>query len=92
MNLSNILFIGLGNLGSALSIRIAEVSKQLMIYDLNLQVRDEIQEKHDEFIHWPNINVSEGAAKITGFSKKKYNAKSKAPNQVWEKFAKHLTQ
>ena len=51
---------------------------------------DEIQEKHDEFIHWPNINVSEGAAKITGFSKKKYNAKSKAPNQVWEKFAKHL--
>ena len=51
---------------------------------------NEIQEKHDEFIHWPNINVSEGAAKITGFSKKKYNAKSKAPNQVWEKFAKHL--
>ena len=44
---------------------------------------DEIQEKHDEFIHWPNINVSEGAAKITGFSKKKYNAKCKDPKQVY---------
>ena len=50
MNLSNLLFIGLGNLGSALSIRIAEASKQLMIYDLNLQVRDEIQEKHPNLL------------------------------------------
>ncbi|MEY3045177.1 MAG: hypothetical protein RL242_2019 [Pseudomonadota bacterium] len=50
MNLSNILFIGLGNLGSALSIRIAEASQQLMIYDLNLQVRDEIQEKHPNLL------------------------------------------
>ena len=46
MNLRNILFIGLGNLGSTLSIKIAEASKQLMIYDLNLQVRDEIQKNH----------------------------------------------
>ena len=50
MNLSNLLFIGLGNLGSALSIRIAEASKQLMIYDLNLQVRDEIQEMHPNLL------------------------------------------
>ena len=47
----NILFIGLGNLGSALSIKIAEANKQLMIYDLNLQVRDEIEKKH------PNLHA-----------------------------------
>ena len=50
MNLGDILFVGLGNLGSALSIRIAEASKQLMIYDLNLQVRDEIQKKHPNLL------------------------------------------
>ena len=50
MNLGDILFVGLGNLGSALSIRIAEASKQLMIYDLNLQVRDEIQKKQKSLI------------------------------------------
>ena len=50
MNLRNILFIGLGNLGSALSIKIAEASKQLMIYDLNLQVRDEIQKNHPNLL------------------------------------------
>jgi 3-hydroxyisobutyrate dehydrogenase len=49
MNLSKIFFIGLGNLGSALSIKIAEADKQLMIYDLNLQVRDEIEKKHPNF-------------------------------------------
>ena len=51
MNLSDIFFIGLGNLGSALSIKIAEANKQLMIYDLNLQVRDEIEKKH------PNLHA-----------------------------------
>ena len=50
MNLGDILFVGLGNLGSAISIRIAEVSMQLMIYDLNLQVRDEIEEKHPNLL------------------------------------------
>ena len=46
MNLNNILFIGLENLGSALSIKIAEASKQLMMNDVNLQVIDDIQKKH----------------------------------------------
>ena len=45
---------------------------------------DQIQERHDKFIHWPNINVSEGAAKVTGFSEKKYYSKALAPNQVWD--------
>ena len=51
MSQNNILFIGLGNLGSALSIKIAEANNQLIIYDLNLQVRDEIEKKH------PNLNA-----------------------------------
>ena len=42
------------------------------------------------FVHWPNLNVSEGAAKVTGFSMKEYNKKCKAPNQVWEEFSKDL--
>ena len=46
--------------------------------------------RNDRFIHWPNINVSEGAAKVTGFSMKEYNKNSKAPNQVWEEFSKDL--
>ena len=34
---------------------------------------DKIVARNDRFIHWPNINVSEGAAKVTGFSMKEYN-------------------
>ena len=46
--------------------------------------------KCDRFIHWPNLNVSEGAAKVTGFSMKEYNKKSLAPNKVWEEFSEVL--
>ena len=48
---------------------------------------DKIISRTDRFIHWPNLNVSEGAARITGFSKEEYEKKSRAPNQVWEEFS-----
>ena len=51
---------------------------------------DKIVARDDMFIHWPNLNVSEGAAKVTGFTMKEYNKKCKAPNQVWEEFSKDL--
>ena len=51
---------------------------------------DKIIDKRDFFIHWPNLNVSEGAARVTGFSYKEYAKKSKPPNLVWEKFAHDL--
>ena len=51
---------------------------------------DKIISRNDRFIHWPNINVSEGAARITGFSKKEYDKKGRPPNQVWEEFSKDL--
>ena len=47
-------------------------------------------EKNDFYIHWPNLNVSEGAARVTGFSYNEYAKKSMPPNIVWEKFAHNL--
>jgi len=49
-----------------------------------------ILEKHDMFLDWPNLDVSAGAAKITGFSMKEYNKRKESPRKVWEKFSKHL--
>ena len=51
---------------------------------------DKIISRTDSFIHWPNLNVSEGAARVTGFSKKEYEKNSRAPNQVWEEFSEVL--
>ena len=36
---------------------------------------DKIIEKNDLFIEWPDLQVSEGAAKVTGFTEKEYNKK-----------------
>ena len=49
-----------------------------------------IIDKRDFYIHWPNLNVSEGAARVTGFSYKEYSKKSMPPNTVWEKFSHDL--
>lgn len=51
---------------------------------------DRILEKHDMFLDWPNLDVSAGAAKITGFTTKEYNKRKENPRKVWEKFSKHL--
>lgn len=51
---------------------------------------DTIIEKNDFCIHWPNLNVSEGAARVTGFSHKEWAKKSTPPNVVWAKFAHDL--
>tara|TARA_R100001377_G_scaffold85055_1_gene70128 strand:+ start:1755 stop:2387 length:633 start_codon:yes stop_codon:yes gene_type:complete len=50
----------------------------------------EILEKHDMFLDWPDLNVSEGAARITGFTMKEYDRRKENPRKVWEKFSKHL--
>ena len=49
-----------------------------------------ILEKHDMFLDWPNLDVSAGAAKITGFTMKEYNKRKESPRKVWEKFSNHL--
>lgn len=51
---------------------------------------DKILEKHDMFLDWPKLDVSAGAAKITGFTMKEYNKRKESPQKVWEKFSKHL--
>ena len=51
---------------------------------------ENIIEKNDFYIHWANLNVSEGAARVTGFSYKEYSKKSMPPNIVWQKFAHDL--
>lgn len=51
---------------------------------------EEILEEHDEFVFYDDLNVSEEAARITGFNKEKYISKAKPPMEVWRKFANYL--
>ena len=51
---------------------------------------DNIIEKHDIYIKWDNLRVSEGAAKITGFSTQLYERRAVNAKDVFEKFSKYL--
>ena len=51
---------------------------------------DKIISRNDKFIQWPTLNVSEGAAKVTGFSRKEYEKKAESPDQVWCEFSTEL--
>ncbi len=49
-----------------------------------------VYEKKDYYLKWDNINVSEDAARITGFSKSVYNKKGTCPKQALDHFEKYL--
>ena len=51
---------------------------------------DKIVSRNDKFIQWPDLNVSEGAVKVTGFSRKEYEKKAESPSQVWGEFSSQL--
>ena len=51
---------------------------------------DNILEKHDIYIKWDDLRVSEGAAKITGFSTQLYERRAVNAKDVFEKFSKYL--
>ena len=51
---------------------------------------EKILESHDEFLLYPDLNVSDEAARITGFDKPSYISKAKPPIDVWQKFAPYL--
>ena len=51
---------------------------------------DKIVSRNDKFIYWPDLNVSEGAARVTGFSRKEYEKKAEPPDQVWSQFSTAL--
>jgi DNA polymerase III epsilon subunit-like protein len=51
---------------------------------------DKILEKHDVYIYWKNLQVSEGAAKVTGFSQSDYERRAIPNNEAWDKFSQYL--
>jgi DNA polymerase III epsilon subunit-like protein len=46
--------------------------------------------KNDRFIKWDDLKVSEGAAKITGFTEQEYQRRAEDPKKVWADFSKYL--
>lgn len=51
-----------------------------------------ITKKQNRFLKWDEINVSEGAAKITGFNKKDYLSKAEDPITVFKEFMDLISQ
>jgi len=51
---------------------------------------DKIIEKFDIYIKWDDLKVSEGAAKVTGFSQEYYERKAIDATEAFNKFAKYL--
>lgn len=51
---------------------------------------DKILEEFDFYIKWDDLNVSDGAAKVTGFSREIYERKAADPKIIFERFAKYL--
>jgi DNA polymerase III alpha subunit (gram-positive type) len=56
----------------------------------NICQADNVLESYDYYLKWDDLRVSEGAAKVTGFSYDIYNKKAIDPKIVWEKFSKYL--
>jgi len=56
-----------------------------IVADLN-----KIYEKKDYYLKWEDINVSEDAARITGFSKKIYDKKAVCPKEALSHFERYL--
>jgi DNA polymerase III epsilon subunit-like protein len=51
---------------------------------------DNIIEKFDIYIKWDNLKVSEGAAKVTGFSNEYYKRNAIDAKEAFNKFSKYL--
>lgn len=45
-----------------------------------------ILSKEERFIYWPDLNISEEAARITGFNYDKYRSLAKSPEEVLKEF------
>jgi DNA polymerase III epsilon subunit-like protein len=51
---------------------------------------DSIVEKHDYYLKWDDLKLSEDAARITGFSKRTYDSKAVCPKKALAHFEKYL--
>ena len=49
-----------------------------------------ITKVYDEYIDWPDLEISDMIAKLTGFNRSTYNKKKKPPEVVWEMMKKDL--
>lgn len=51
-----------------------------------------ITKKQNRFLMWDDLNVSDDAARITGFNKKDYKSKAEDPKVVFEEFIQLINQ
>jgi len=51
---------------------------------------DKIVDEADYWLRWENLNVSKGAAKVTGWTQKKYDEKAVNPEKPIKHFEKYL--
>jgi len=51
---------------------------------------DKIVKNEDRFIYWPNLKMSDGAAKITRFDRNKWESLAEKPEQVLKDFDSYL--
>lgn len=56
----------------------------------NIYDSDRLLESKDYFIKWDDLNLSEGARRVTGFNSKLYKQKAQDPNLVLDAFEKYL--
>jgi len=49
-----------------------------------------ILERNDRYVFWSDLQMSDGAAKITKFNKAYYTKKAEDPKDVWDDFSKEL--
>lgn len=51
---------------------------------------NKIVKTYNEYLDWPDLEISEQIAKLTGFNKNEYNKRKKPPEEVWSMFKKDL--
>ena len=51
---------------------------------------NKITEVYDEYIDWPDLEISDLIMNLTGFNWNTYNKRKKPPEEVWGKFKKDL--
>ena len=49
-----------------------------------------IKKEEDSWLSWPDLKVSAGAARVTGFTKNKYDKKKGDPTKALDEFEKYL--
>jgi len=55
---------------------------------VNFDIKGNILSKHDRYIWWDDLNISEDAKKITHFNYEKYKKLAEDPLTVWKDFSK----